>query len=788
MILTSITFLSSKSIQRRTAMNGFLYLWIFCVSCLVLPALHSNTPFCYSQYWSTVDEIVQHMTLEQKIGHMTLVSLQMLYTQERVFTPSLITKYHLGAVFNAASEAPDGQGGTVDSLFSASSFAHATMENYQKLTARLKEERVEICWKTSGKEHKVAIPILLGTDSVHGNQHILGSVLFPHNIGLAATHNPQLVFALAYLTAKETLKSGCNWIFSPTTNMAFNYQWGRTYETMGTDPEAVIANGEAFVQGLQLADIRKGAIAGVLATGKHFFGLGGTMEGADEGNVSTSQHIGFIKTCLPEVLGPLMASAGSIMCAYNAIDNIPMSINELFLNQMLKQGMHTDIPYDGFVVSDYEGISKAASQGLPTTSERIPYEVSVKRALESGMDMFMISPHGPHKTIEGFQNIVKSLVLNGQVPISRIDDAVRRILAVKYAMGLIQKQPPLEEWVQNARPIFPDSLIEKADFEVALQAAQESLVLLKNEQNLLPVDPKNLKYIVLLGQRLLSVQVNDAGARELRLFQDFNNIGAQNGGWSVSWQGFEGNDFWQGSLKEEAHASSLLDGLKIQLAQYPQVELLYPHYTSFTDPALIVKESEDFFEMLKKIPDFSPENTLLITTLAESPYAEFMGDVNISYCQNNDSDCRNGCMYNLHQNAYTPKQQQESLAIHWDAFAENVIRMFRKKNKAFNLVSILLSGRPMVITEPSKDKELSAPLLASDAFIAAWLPGTAGGEALASAIFGSYLFRNKDEANTLPVDWIKSMEQLKNFPVFETDVLPRIKDPLFPMGYGLATT
>ncbi len=770
----------------RVSISYILAAWV----CCSMPMQGFSEEICYSQYWPVVDEIVQHMTLEQKIGHMTVVPIQMLFTSDGVFAPSLITTYHLGAVFNAASEAPDGKGAVSSSLFSAANFANATMENYQQLTAVLNAQMVPISWNESGQPQTVNIPILLGTDAVHGNQHVLGSILFPHNIGLAAAHNPQLLFDCAYLTAKETLKSGCNWIFAPTTNLAFNYQWGRTYETMGINPRDVLINGQQYVRGLQLVDANKRVLTGALATGKHFLGLGGTTQGADEGDVSSQlPHTALLKSCLPEILGPLLASSGSIMCAYNAINDVPMSVNEPFLNQILKQGKGSGILYDGFVVSDYEAVAKAALQGLPTTPNHMPYEEAVKRSIESGMDMFMISPAGPHQSIEGFQTIIKNLVLSGQVPMSRIDDAVRRILAVKYAMGLINKQQETSVWVSNERPEFPERELKQAH-ELALQAAEESLVLLKNDREILPAKPQELKYVILLGQRMLSVQTDDQGTRQLTLFQDFNNIGAQNGGWSVRWQGFEGNDFWQGALKEQSHASSILDGLQYLKSLYPQIQILYPQYSSYTDPDIIHKESLQFISMLQQIDDMSKENTLIITTLAESPYAEYMGDVNISYCLNNPNDFMNGCLYNLHYNAYTAPQQISTLAIQWDTLAEGVIRLVKGKNSAIPLVTVLFSGRPMVVTEPSPDGQLSAPLPTSDAFIAAWLPGTAGGAALTNAIFGQYLFRSGDSetgANTLPVDWLKNMDQLQNYPVFSGEELPRINDPLFTIGYGLAT-
>lgn len=767
---------------RSAFMRQFLrHAW--CLGIFFSSSLYSEQPSFFSKQWPVVDEIVKQMTIDQKIGQVTLVPIQMLYDENNHFDPSLIQKYYLGAVFNAASEAPDGAGGVISSTFGEQAFSNATLENYQEISKVLMEQTVEI------PRLQTSIPILLGIDAIHGNQHVLGSVLFPHNIGLAAAHDPELMFWVGYWTAYDTLKSGFNWIFAPTTNIAFNYQWGRTYETMGAIPEEVEKNSAAFVRGAQMLNNKKKSLSGVLATTKHFMGLGGAFQGADEGDTLCENSLNsFIKSCFCEFKGGLSAQTGSIMCAYNGVNNIPMSIHHFLLNDVLKGGKITRMPFKGFVVSDYESVSKAALQGLPTSSRKISYEEALKRSLLSGMDMFMISPYGPHKNIAGFQSMLKKLIIEGAVPMSRLDDAVRRILAVKCVMGLIQKDAKTQKWVNNRRPGFPElyqteSGIKKdpesEKWKMALKAAEESLVLLKNNQDLLPVNPAALKYIVLVGQRIVPVQIDDAGTVRQTLFQDYDNIGAQNGGWTVRWQGFEGNGCWQGDLKEQAHARSLLDGLSEIVKDHPQIQLLYPRYSSFTDLKMIEKESALFFASLKNIPDFSPQNTLIVATLAESPYSEFMGDVNISYCRNNDHDAQNGCLYNNHYNAYAPKQQRNSLMIHWDSFSNQVIELVKQNDAMIPIVTVLFSGRPMLI---------DSPLASSTAFISAWLPGTTGGKALANALFGKYLFcQVRKQANTLPVDWLKSMDQLHNFPYFSGDVQPQIKDPLFPKGFGLST-
>lgn len=771
-------------------MNRSLYsmLFYFFYSCFACTALLSDN-FQYATYWPVVEEIVEHMSLDQKIGHITLVPFDALMTPEGKLDPQLIQKYHLGAVFTAGSEAPDDQGNVRESLFDPTIFETATLENYQKLLSKITSQTIQVSWEEGGQNKTVQIPLLIGTDAVHGNQHVLGSILFPHNIGLASAHDDHLMYQVGYWTALDSIKSGFNWIFSPTTNRALNYQWGRTYETMGLDAAEIEKNSAAFVKGAQSIDPSKNILTGALATTKHFLGLGTTFQGADEGNVLTDkQYEAFVNYSFPEYRGAIGAHTGSIMCGYNAVDNVAMSIHELLLSQVLKNGKFTNMPYDGFVVSDYEAIAKVASQGLPTTPLRTNYEDAIMRGVRAGLDMLMIASRGQHENVEQFQSMVRKLVVDGSIPMYRLNDAVRRILAVKYAMGLIKKSSD-GAWLNADRPplLSHNTLSESS---VALQAAEKSLILLKNEKKLLPIDPKKLKYIVLLGQRAVTIRQNEFD-RQVTLFQDFDNIGAQNGGWTVRWQGVEGNVFWQGENKEKAHATSLLDGLKQYLKDYPKVELLYPSYSSNSDPLIIAQESEQFLVHLKANKQISADNTLIIATLAESPYAEYMGDVNISYCKNNTAESDTGCLYNYHINPYMPDQQSSTLRITWDPLTESAIQQLQQSHGKIPLLTILFSGRPMIITEASSDKSIRAPLPASQAFIAAWLPGTTGGEAITNAIFGKYLFRNGNEktsqANSLPVDWIKNMQQLNNFPRFVAGRPSKIADPLFPVGYGLAT-
>jgi beta-glucosidase len=223
----------------------------------------------------------------------------------------------------------------------------------------------------------------------------------------------------------------------------------------------------------------------------------------------------------------------------------------------------------------------------------------------------------------------------------RIDDAVTRIIGVKLAMGLVKDV--------NDEPVtIPNKKLEidemRPAHEAARDTAEQSFVLLKNEKLTIPIDQENTKYIVLTGERTIDESVK--GQSVTTVYQDFNNIGAQNGGWSVAWQGYEGNFFWNGDLKTQSHASSILDAL-YELEYKPT--LLFPQYADPTNANAVNQARSDFIQKLNSLTDMTSENTIVINILAESPYAEFMGDINNPFCYGT-TDFIEGCLYNAHAN------------------------------------------------------------------------------------------------------------------------------------------
>lgn len=405
-------------------------------------------------------------------------------------------------------------------------------------------------------------------------------------------------------------------------------------------------------------------------------------------------------------------------------------------------------------------------------------EEALSLEINAGMDMVMLAVTNWDIDIKWFQDTMRTLIANKEIDMDRIDNAVMRILAVKLAYGLVKKGSSKQMFNEDftaERVAYMDahnpSEFENA-WEATLNAAQQSLVLLKNEKELLPLQTDKVKYVVMIGERTIEQIYDGASSRINTVYQDFNNIGAQNGGWALRWQGFEGNQYWEGDFKEQSHATSLLDAVS---SRVDSKSVLHPTYADPTDMDEVQQKRNDFIKQLESMKgDMTAENTVVVGVLAESPYSEFMGDINNPYCVTGP-----WCMYWTHGNAYLPDTQKVTLDIGYDDYSKQVLSTLGDN---IPLVTFLISGRPMLV----KDS-----LDSSKAFVAAWLPGTSGGEAMGSALFGDYLFRGGDDnsqANTLPVQWLSGMESLEHYPdYFEDGSAPSIKNPLFELGYGLAT-
>lgn len=426
-----------------------------------------------------VQELMSHMTLDEKVGQMTQVN-----TSSVVNDLSLIKKFNFGSILSAAgNEGPEARG-------KLSAWRHM-IEQFQKHSK---------------------IPILYGIDAVHGNASVPFATVFPHNIGLGAANDVNLVKRIGVATAREVKTTGVHWNFAPALSVACDVRWGRTYESFSENQDKVTKLSSAYIEGLQSM--------GVLACAKHFVGDGGTSWGStdginngtlratfqiDQGNTAGSEDI--LKSVhLKPYYSSVEKNVQTIMVSYSSWNGNKMHGNRELINDLLKDEMG----FEGIVVSDYQGIFM-----LNDGSE----EDQVAKSINAGIDMAMVGS----KYLE-FVEITKKLVEEGRIPVERIDDAVGRILTVKENLGLLENSFYSE---LNSDSMDDSILGSMEHLELAIEAAEKSAVLLFNQNGVLPIANQTREPILLLGE-------------------GGHNKGLQSGGWTLNHQGVAGpesNDY-----------------------------------------------------------------------------------------------------------------------------------------------------------------------------------------------------------------------------------------------------
>ena len=482
-----------------------------------------------------VKTLLASMSLEQKVA-------QMIQPEIRDISVEDMRKYGFGSYLNGGGAFPNND-------------KHATPNDWVQLAEDMYQASVDDSLDGS------VIPTMWGTDAVHGHNNVIGATLFPHNIGLGAANNPELIEKIAAITATEVMVTGIDWVFAPTVAVVRDDRWGRTYEGYSEDGKIVRSYSAAIVNGLQgaadqdfLGDKR------VISTVKHFIGDGGTIDGDDQGNnIATEQNLLDIHG--QGYIGGLTAGAQSVMASFNSWHGEKVHGNKYLLTDVLKGKMG----FDGFVVGDWNGHGQVEG----CTNETCP------QAVNAGLDIFMV-PTDAWKPL--YENTIAQ-VRAGEISQSRIDDAVSRILRVKFRAGLFDKPSPSNRTL-SAKTELIGSDEHRA---VAKQAVRESLVLLKNKANILPLSPKQ------------TILVAGDGA---------DNIGKQSGGWTITWQGT--NNF----NKDFPGGSSIYDGIKQQV------------------------EAADGEVTLNVAGDFDTKPDVAIVVFGEEPYAEGVGDIeNVEYQQ-----------------------------------------------------------------------------------------------------------------------------------------------------------
>jgi beta-glucosidase len=408
--------------------------------------------------------LLARMTLDEKIGQMVQVDSAALKDKADV------QNYFLGSVLS---------GGTSDPA------SGNTVQDWLKFVGEFQAHALQT---------RLKIPLLYGIDAVHGHNNVDGATVFPHHIGLGATHNTKLVEQSERVTAKECAGTGMRWAFAPCVTVPQDPRWGRTYEGYGDEPKLVSRLGVGATIGLQGKELSADPTS-VLGCAKHFLGDGGTTDGVDQGNTICDEAT-LRKVHLPPYRAAIKAGVGSIMVSYNSWNGEKLHGQKHLLADVLKG----ELDFRGFLVSDWAAIDQINTNN---------FKDCIERSLNAGLDMIMI-PNGPGKTnnyVE-FITMLKELVAEGKVPASRIDDATLRILRVKYQMGLFESTA--------VDPALTASIGSAEHRAVARQCVRESLVVLKNEGRALPL-ARNLKRLAVVG-----VAADD--------------LGVQCGGWTVDWQ------------------------------------------------------------------------------------------------------------------------------------------------------------------------------------------------------------------------------------------------------------
>jgi beta-glucosidase len=476
---------------------------------------------------ANVKALLSRMTLEEKIGQMIQANSASLKD------PSDVEKLFLGSILSGGSSDPKNGNSLID-----------WTDHYDSFQSRTQSTRLRI-------------PILYGIDAVHGHSNVLGAVIFPHNIGLGCSRKPELVERAARITAIETRATGINWTFAPCVTVPRDERWGRSYEGFGETPELARMLGEAAVRGYQGKDLSDSS--SVLACAKHWIGDGGTKYGTgrklradlqilDRGDVLlTERELRDIH--MAGYVSAIKAGVGTIMPSYSSWNGVKCSGSKRLLTEILKE----ELKFDGFLISDYDAIDEMPGD----------YKTQIETSTNAGMDMFMVSAQ-----YRELYALLLELVRENRVAMPRVDDAVTRILRVKFAMGLMDAgRSHLADRKLHA------SFSSAAHRQVARECVRASLVLLKNEKRVVPVS-KNLKRIHVAGKSA-------------------DDIGNQCGGWTISWQGKSGN--------QTSGGTTILKAIKETVS--PQTMITYSQDGANAAGA-----------------------DLGIVVIGETPYAEWQGD------------------------------------------------------------------------------------------------------------------------------------------------------------------
>ena len=532
--LKSLARLSARApgwIPAFAAMSGWAAAFALAASA------HAAPPKVHPELWPAGHSVVRQdpaiearitallaqMSVEEKVG-------QVIQPEFKSVTPDDVRAYHIGSIENGGGSVPGGN-------------KHASLKDWLNLIEPYYQASID------PKAHHVVIPLIWASDAVHGHNNVFGATLFPHNIGLGAAHDPALIRRIGAATAAEVRSAGMDWSFAPTIAVARDDRWGRTYESYSEDPRIVARYAGAMVEGLQGTGAAFLDQDHVIATAKHFLGDGSTDGGRDQGD-SLASEADLIRLHAAGYHAAVDAGVQSVMASYNSWHGVKMHANPDLLTGVLKGRMG----FDGMIMGDWN----AHGQIPGCTDADCPI------AFNAGLDIFNVPQDW--KALD--QNLVRE-VKAGQIPMSRLDDAVRRVLRVKFRAHVFGEVSPAQ------RPNTLKPLGTPEHRALARQAVRESLVLLKNNGGVLPIRPG--KTILVAGD----------GA---------DSVAMQAGGWTLSWQGADNGpgDF--------PGATSIYAGLKA------------------------AAEAAGGHAVLSPDGSFTHKPDVAVVVFGERPYAEFQGD------------------------------------------------------------------------------------------------------------------------------------------------------------------
>ncbi|XP_059300272.1 uncharacterized protein LOC132052652 [Lycium ferocissimum] len=498
-----------------------------------------------------IRDLMKRMTLEEKIGQMTQI-------ERKVASADVMKQYFIGSVLSGGGSVPAPK---------------ASAEDWINMVNEIQKAALST---------RLGIPMIYGIDAVHGHNNVYNATIFPHNIGLGVTRDADLVKRIGAATALEVRATGIPYAFAPCIAVCRDPRWGRCYESYSEDHKIVRTMTEIIpgLQGDLPANARKGTpfVAGkskVAACAKHFVGDGGTVRGIDENNTVINSN-GLYGIHMPAYYDSIIKGVSTVMVSYSSWNGEKMHANRDLVTGFLKNKLN----FRGFVISDWQGIDRI------TSPPHANYTYSVQAGVSAGIDMIMV----PENYTE-FIDALTLLVKNNIIPISRIDDAVKRILRVKFTMGLFEN--PLADLS------LVNQLGSQEHRELAREAVRKSLVLLKNgkstSQPLVPLPKKAPKILV-------------AGTHA-------DNLGYQCGGWTIEWQGVAGNDLTVGT--------TILSAIKKTVD--PSTQIVYQQ-----NPDANFVKSNEF--------DYA------IVVVGEVPYAEMFGDsTNLTITEPGPSTINNVC-------------------------------------------------------------------------------------------------------------------------------------------------